>query len=943
MSNSNISKVIHKVKVDFTKRTIQDRVNLVQYDTNGTIRVDLYSNGIPYFIPSDSTKIYSASLKYTKRDGHYIIKSPLNSILGSNYLLFDITRQMTALDCETPATVTIYESEGSNTSHISTGNFILNIEHATVNSTAIKSDDEYDTFDEIQNIKNHVDAKSDHVDSQVDHVDSQVEHVDAQVEHVDAQVEHVDTKSAHVDAKSNHVDSQVEHIDAQVEHVDAQINAGNVLYNNMVKEHSDAVNDIQNAHNAANASIESNRQAAVKSVNDTKNAANASIESNRQAAVKSVNDAKDAANASIESNRQLAIKSVNDTKDDINNSIKAAGQAAVKSVNDTKNAANASIESTRQAAVKSVNDTKDAANASMKNTVDEYIAFLKSHEQDFVPYSGANKNVDLSGLTLSVNNLVVTGNITKVDANTVSVNDLRITLAKNNTVALTQKAGIIIPKYNGKNYGGIVMGSDGIVYVGDVDSNGNPLSSSGALPVVVRHGTFTNGHILKWDSNTLSIVDSGYTIAKSVPANADFANTWRPVINNLTSTDTSSSLSAAMGKKLNDEKMGNTRSDSSRVIYGKYLVGESGGTDIYHRIEVGSPGSDVMNFDEYAGVFKFHNTSSGSRVNTTTLTADGGTILTSVNTKSLPANGGTADYAKLLSVHNVTSTDASSWNELGSGYTLIWGQRFINSGISSDSGDMVLALRAGFGGGTELCMSIDGGYFVHGDQVALAKNVLPKAGGIISGGGSIGFNSGGLSTFGGSALAAANLAIGYNGIAISSPSTKNDSAAIFTQSIDGNEKTKLVIALGDDGTSSDDNIVFRYYNTSGNYSETIVPHKSGTLATLDDISGSLVTVHKYSGKIDNIWDSLSWKEKEALEGIGGCYTATWTDYTGGDGDRYPVIFHIESSYYDNGDGDEGYEDELNAYVLKGNYSGAPSYSTWTRLASNALIRLTIIC
>lgn len=49
-----------------------------------------------------------------------------------------------------------------------------------------------------------------------------------------------------------------------------------------------------------------------------------------------------------------------------------------------------------------------------------------------------------------------------------------------------------------------------------------------------------------------------YTLAKSVPADAKFTdtNTWRGVQNNLTSTATDQSLSAAQGKALNEKKMG---------------------------------------------------------------------------------------------------------------------------------------------------------------------------------------------------------------------------------------------------------------------------------------------------------------------------------------------------------------------------------------------------
>lgn len=45
-----------------------------------------------------------------------------------------------------------------------------------------------------------------------------------------------------------------------------------------------------------------------------------------------------------------------------------------------------------------------------------------------------------------------------------------------------------------------------------------------------------------------------HTLRKSVPANAVFTDTWRDVVNNLTSTDASKSLSAAQGKILNESK-----------------------------------------------------------------------------------------------------------------------------------------------------------------------------------------------------------------------------------------------------------------------------------------------------------------------------------------------------------------------------------------------------
>lgn len=69
-----------------------------------------------------------------------------------------------------------------------------------------------------------------------------------------------------------------------------------------------------------------------------------------------------------------------------------------------------------------------------------------------------------------------------------------------------------------------------------------------------------------------------YTLGKSVPSNAVFTdtNTWRPVQNNLTSTSTSDSLSAAQGKILNDA-LTNLKSQSFSTDQSNFLtVGKKG-------------------------------------------------------------------------------------------------------------------------------------------------------------------------------------------------------------------------------------------------------------------------------------------------------------------------------------------------------------------------------
>ena len=73
----------------------------------------------------------------------------------------------------------------------------------------------------------------------------------------------------------------------------------------------------------------------------------------------------------------------------------------------------------------------------------------------------------------------------------------------------------------------------------------------------------TTGQVVITDGTTGGIKSSGYTIAKSVPSNADFTNTWRGIQDNLTSsTNTTESLSAKQGYLLAN---GSAR-DSTKVL-----------------------------------------------------------------------------------------------------------------------------------------------------------------------------------------------------------------------------------------------------------------------------------------------------------------------------------------------------------------------------------------
>jgi hypothetical protein len=98
-------------------------------------------------------------------------------------------------------------------------------------------------------------------------------------------------------------------------------------------------------------------------------------------------------------------------------------------------------------------------------------------------------------------NLVVRGTTTTVNSQTLEVADNLITVAKGNTAALTNWAGIVVPKYDGTNTGALVYDSTGTAYVGDVTlgTDGQISDSSSLVPLLGRAASWalTDGHLLK--------------------------------------------------------------------------------------------------------------------------------------------------------------------------------------------------------------------------------------------------------------------------------------------------------------------------------------------------------------------------------------------------------------------------------------------------------------
>lgn len=139
---------------------------------------------------------------------------------------------------------------------------------------------------------------------------------------------------------------------------------------------------------------------------------------------------------------------------------------------------------------------------------------------DVVRKSELDTKLDKAGGTINgsliiANDLSVQGKTTSVDTQSLKVADKLIYVARDNAIALTSPAGLITPKYDGTNNGGIVYDSTGTAYVGDIalDINGNvDVNSSDLQPIATRNATIADGNIVKWNNTNLTLVDTGINV-----------------------------------------------------------------------------------------------------------------------------------------------------------------------------------------------------------------------------------------------------------------------------------------------------------------------------------------------------------------------------------------------------------------------------------------------
>lgn len=140
------------------------------------------------------------------------------------------------------------------------------------------------------------------------------------------------------------------------------------------------------------------------------------------------------------------------------------------------------------------------------------------------------KKLDKAGGSVTGNltiggNLTVNGTTTSIDSTTLKVSDKLIEVAKDNTVKLTTPAGIVVPKYDGTNYGALVIDGDGDAQVGDVklDASGNIDVTNSDLQTLATRTGLTDGNLVKWDDTNKTLVPDT-TVASNASSALSKAN-----------------------------------------------------------------------------------------------------------------------------------------------------------------------------------------------------------------------------------------------------------------------------------------------------------------------------------------------------------------------------------------------------------------------------------
>lgn len=237
------------------------------------------------------------------------------------------------------------------------------------------------------------------------------------------------------------------------------------------------------------------------------------------------------------------------------------------------------------------------------------------------------------------------------------------------------------------------------------------------------------------DSNILDLRDGDNTTLTNINGVVTINSTWRPVVDNLTSDSTTSSLSANQGRVL--KALIDGKSDSDHNHDDRYV--KKSGDTMLGALNFANGTWNLVGDDSYMGDC---NISGHFGIKAANTTYPGIAFFNNANAHlgNLTAYNGNIKYGayslQFLDNGN-TSVSASTWmnpfsdynsNAVADGQAIcVWGQSSSLSNLAADSGDMSLWLKRVNANVATLNMVLDGEYYANGNQRLAHVSEIPTS------------------------------------------------------------------------------------------------------------------------------------------------------------------------------------------------------------------------
>lgn len=236
-------------------------------------------------------------------------------------------------------------------------------------------------------------------------------------------------------------------------------------------------------------------------------------------------------------------------------------------------------------------------------------------------------------------------------------------------------------------------------------------------------------------SNILDLRNGSNTTLTNTNGVVTINSTWRPVVDNLTSDSTTSSLSAKQGKIL--KSLIDSKSNSGHTHDDRYV--KKSGDTMSGALNFANGTWNLVGDDSYMGDC---NISGHFGIKAANTTYPGIAFFNNASTflGNLTAYSGNIKYGayslQFLDNGN-TSVSASTWTNPFSGYNsnavadgqaiCVWGQSSNLSNLAADSGDMSLWLKRVNAKVATLNMVLDGEYYANGNQRLAHVSEIPNS------------------------------------------------------------------------------------------------------------------------------------------------------------------------------------------------------------------------